>query len=238
MKKTIVHSASALVILAMTTVSWTAGAVQEASPSSAETKAMGRTNETTVKWIDISKIYSSNGGERFASVVLDPRSGVPTKNGAYRLAETNEMTDSIAAAAFVVISQKCSEATAILDRGGKEDVRLAFNGFSSAYALLPQPREKWHATAWILSRMGECYFRAGSFQQAKELFSDLMGCPGTIGNPWLHLRHGEVSFETGDLRRAADELIRAYMGGGKEIFAKEDKKYYEFLKTKAKGLEQ
>ncbi len=31
--------------------------------------------------------------------------------------------------------------------------------------------------------------------------------------------------------------MRAYMGGGKEIFRLESDKYYEFLKTKADGIE-
>jgi hypothetical protein len=42
---------------------------------------------------------------------------------------------------------------------------------------------------------------------------------------FIHLRLGEIAFESGDRRRAADELARAYMGGGREAFATEDPKY-------------
>jgi hypothetical protein len=38
-------------------------------------------------------------------------------------------------------------------------------------------------------------------------------------------------FELGDLPHANDNLTRAYMGAGEEIFAQEDKKYFEHLKT-------
>ena len=38
-------------------------------------------------------------------------------------------------------------------------------------------------------------------------------------------------------RCAADELARAYMGAGTEIFENDDPKYLEFLKTKLKSLD-
>jgi hypothetical protein len=59
-----------------------------------------------------------------------------------------------------------------------------------------------------------------------------MRCTGAIGNPFLHLRLGQVQFELGNHARAADELSRSYMGAGSEIFAKDDEKYFNFLKTK------
>jgi hypothetical protein len=61
-----------------------------------------------------------------------------------------------------------------------------------------------------------------------------MTCPGGLGNPFLHLRFGQILFESGDHDLAADELIRAYMGAGDEIFENEDPKYLNFLKTRAK----
>jgi len=45
-----------------------------------------------------------------------------------------------------------------------------------------------------------------------------MRCPGAIGNPFIHFRHGQCQFELGDLERAADELMRAYLGTGRKIF--------------------
>lgn len=51
-------------------------------------------------------------------------------------------------------------------------------------------------------------------------------------NPFLHLRLGQAQLELKNEVRAAEELCRAYMGAGKEIFAKEDPKYFDFLKTK------
>lgn len=61
-----------------------------------------------------------------------------------------------------------------------------------------------------------------------------MTCPGAVGNPFLHLRLGQVLLDLGDEAGAADELMRAYMGGGAEIFSLEEPRYLAFLGTKAK----
>jgi len=42
-----------------------------------------------------------------------------------------------------------------------------------------------------------------------------------------------VLFEAGELDSAANELIKAYMGAGEDIFLKDDPKYLSFLKTRA-----
>jgi hypothetical protein len=64
-----------------------------------------------------------------------------------------------------------------------------------------------------------------------------MACPGALGNPFLHLRFGQCQFELGELDRAADELMRAYMAAGAEIFKDQDPKYIAFLKSRAKDIE-
>jgi hypothetical protein len=48
------------------------------------------------------------------------------------------------------------------------------------------------------------------------------------------MRLGQCQFELGNKERAADELARAYMAEGSEIFKEEDPKYFAFLKTRLK----
>lgn len=60
-----------------------------------------------------------------------------------------------------------------------------------------------------------------------------MTCPDALGNPFLHLRLGQAQLNLGNEDRAADELMRAYMGGGPEVFEIEDGRYLAFLKTRA-----
>ena len=109
--------------------------------------------------------------------------------------------------------------------------REAIEKYIAALELLPEPKTDWDACTWLLTAIGDANFLGGHFEQARSALADAMHCPGAIGNPFIHLRLGQVQLELGDQKRAADELARAYMGGGAEIFSTEDPKYFEFLKT-------
>src|SRR5262249_45929397 len=104
--------------------------------------------------------------------------------------------------------------------------REAFDRFIEALNLLPEPAAQWNAGGWVLVALGENSVRAGGFEQADAPLTDAMWAPGTIGNPWVHLRRGQVKFELGDMERAGDELTRAYLGGGRAIFEGLDGKYF------------
>lgn len=128
-----------------------------------------------------------------------------------------------------------TKVTALSEQGDKlasqARYREAVGQYLEAMALLPEPKTQWGACTWLLAAIGDANFLGGHYEQAKSALSDAMQCPGGIGNPFIHLRLGQVQFELGDRPRAADELARAYMGAGREIFAAEKPKYFEFLKT-------
>jgi len=105
------------------------------------------------------------------------------------------------------------------------DARAAFRAFRAALELLPAPVQNWNAAGWLLVAMGECAIRTGDFAAALAPLKDAMHCPGTVGNPWVHLLLGRCRLELGD-ERAADELARAYMGGGRALFDGLDPKYF------------
>lgn len=113
-----------------------------------------------------------------------------------------------------------------------QDYSAAVSKYGEAWSLLPEPKDEWEASTWLLAAIGDACFLSGHFKQAHEAFAFSMHCPGGIGNPFLHLRLGQCEFEGDNESRAADELCRAYALEGKEIFAKEHPKYFEFLKTK------
>ena len=81
--------------------------------------------------------------------------------------------------------------------------------------------------------VGDANFLGGDYTAGRDNLSNAMRCPGAIGNPFIHLRLGQCQLELGNADRAADELMRAYMGGGEEIFDGQDPKYLAFLRTKA-----
>ena len=106
-----------------------------------------------------------------------------------------------------------------------------------AWDLLPEPKTEWEAATWLLAAIGDANFLGQDYTAGKDNLTTAMHCPGAIGNPFLHLRLGQCQLELGVLDRAADELMRAYMGAGTDIFKDQDPKYLRFLQSKAKGIE-
>lgn len=114
----------------------------------------------------------------------------------------------------------------------KGDPREAFQNYREALSLLPDPAEDWEAATWILAAIGDLYFGILRFEKSRAAFSDAVTCPGGLGNPFIHLRLGQCHFELGEMDRAADELTRAYMGAGEDLFQSADPKYFDFLKQR------
>jgi tetratricopeptide (TPR) repeat protein len=138
-----------------------------------------------------------------------------------------ELSDAIHAQ----VQALSAEGDAHADRG-EHDAALA--KYATALRLLPEPWQQWEAATWLLAAVGDTHFAAKRFDAARNALSDAMHCPGAIGNPFIHFRLGQSAFELGELDQAADELMRAYMGAGEEIFGSDDPKYLAFLKTRAK----
>ena len=109
----------------------------------------------------------------------------------------------------------------------------AIEKFNAAWRLVPDPKSDWEASTWILAAIADSCFILRKFYSAKQALGYAMHCPDAIGNPFLHLRLGQTFFETGEPEASADELMRAYMAAGADIFKNEDGKYLAFLKTKA-----
>lgn len=109
----------------------------------------------------------------------------------------------------------------------------AVTEYNKAWTLVPDPKNDWNASTWILAAIADAAFLGGYKTSALEALQYAMTCPGAVGNPFLHLRYGQVLFDSGEVDHAADELMRAYMGAGEKIFATEDTRYLEFLRTRA-----
>jgi len=176
-------------------------------------------------WLDTSKIYRDSEGGAFAHVVLDARAGIEQRRGNYVTAPADASVPLMPEETFLAISQSGHRAMQLMRAGGTEELRRAMLLLEEALTGLPDPSARWNANGWLLAHLAEVYFRTGRLTAARRALTDAMYCPGTIGNPWLHLRQGQVNYELSDMERADDELARAYLGGGREIFAKEDPKY-------------
>ena len=124
----------------------------------------------------------------------------------------------------------CEKGDELSSQNRYEDAVTEYN---KAWKLLPEPKNDWDAATWILAAIADACFLLGKKKSARQALEYVMTCPGAIGNPFLHLRLGQILFDDGEEAAAADELMRAYMGAGSDIFANDDPKYFAFLKTRA-----
>lgn len=105
----------------------------------------------------------------------------------------------------------CAVGDRLAEAGSYE---AAIAEYNKAWLVVPEPKSEWQASTWILAAIADACFLSGYKTSAREALQFAMTCPGAIGNPFLHLRLGQVLLDGGDENGAANELMRAYMGEG------------------------
>jgi tetratricopeptide (TPR) repeat protein len=105
-----------------------------------------------------------------------------------------------------------------------------------AFDLIPEPRERYAETTWVVASIGDVLLGEREWDKARQAFEDAIGLPGGLGNPYLHMRLGQAEYEVGNLGRASEELMRAYMGAGDELFRDEDPKYLSLVAGSARSV--
>ncbi|XQE68415.1 tetratricopeptide repeat protein [Pseudomonas sp. P3C3] len=108
----------------------------------------------------------------------------------------------------------------------------AIEKYNEAWSLLPDPKNEWEASTWLLAAIGDACFFSGYYTSGIEALQYSLTCPGGADNPFIFLRLGQCQFEKNEYAAATENLCSAYMLQGKEIFASESPKYFEFLKTR------
>ena len=109
-----------------------------------------------------------------------------------------------------------------------EDWQKARQTYREAQALLSSPSCQSEAAVWILGALADVEFLSREYEEALVSATSAIAAGG-LGNPFLHLRAGQAALELSRMDLAADELCRAYMGGGVEVFDGEDEKYLRYL---------
>ena len=109
----------------------------------------------------------------------------------------------------------------------------ALDQYEAAWQLLPDPKTDWPAATWILIAVGDVHSHNRDFAAAAETLNQSLNYPDGETNPFIWLRLGQSLFEIGDLNHAANALETAYKISGDELFADEDPKYLNFVKTQA-----
>lgn len=139
--------------------------------------------------------------------------------------ETNELPPKV----HETIQCLCADGDKLAADKRFED---AISKYDRAWQHVPEPKNRWNASTWILAAIADAAFLSGYKTSAREALEYAMTCPAAIGNPFLHLRLGQVLYDAGEHDLAADELMRAYMGAGTELFEPEDAAYLAFLRSR------
>jgi tetratricopeptide (TPR) repeat protein len=105
----------------------------------------------------------------------------------------------------------------------------ALSEYNKAFDEIPEPKQQWEASVWLIAAMGDCYFWLKEFDKALEYFRKLVVEYGEYKNPFAILRYGECLYETGNVKIAKEHLLTAYMMEGEEIFQECDKKYLSVI---------
>lgn len=124
------------------------------------------------------------------------------------------------------------EVRALISKASNEElVPKALRYYQEALNLLPPPIEDSSYSTQIYSAIGELYFLNGDYDQSFHYFSEAIRCKDALGLAHIHLRLGQLRFKRGEIERAKDELMRAYMASGMIIFQGEDAKYYGLIEN-------
>ena len=130
------------------------------------------------------------------------------------------MTDSkqLDQATTAKIKKLCADGYSLYDLG---DFKAALRTFYQAWVLLPKPQIDFEQSGWVLTSIGDTYFRLGQYQQSLEAISSALHCVNHTENPFLLLRQGQCLFDQQQLPAARKALFKAYQNAGITLFEKE-----------------
>lgn len=130
------------------------------------------------------------------------------------------MTDSnqLDEAATAKIKKLCAAGYSLYDLG---DFKAALRIFYQAWVLLPKPQIDFEQSGWVLTSIGDTYFRLGQYQQSLEAISSALHCVNHGDNPFLLLRQGQCLLNQDQLPAARKLLFKAYQNAGAALFEKE-----------------
>ena len=77
----------------------------------------------------------------------------------------------------------------------EEQFYQAINQYQKAFALIPSPFEIYEASTWVLVAIADAYWFMKEYEESLKSLRNAMHCVNALGNPFIHLRMGQVQFE-------------------------------------------
>ena len=122
------------------------------------------------------------------------------------------------------VTELSEQGNDLLDRG---DTKAAISAWRSALQLLPEPRRQWDAAVWLHASIGDAQRDDGDFNGALDSFRQAAASGDGYANSFVQLGIGICLYDLGRCEENTDPLLRAYMGGGEEIFEESDPMYLD-----------
>lgn len=122
----------------------------------------------------------------------------------------------------------CAQAYEQYDAG---DYRAGLRLFYRAWTLIPKPQVEFEESGWVLSAIGDSYFKLDQFQQGKEALISAIHCDNMRDNPFVHLRLGQCLHALGENESSLKHLRYAWARGGEKLYSKEAPIYRELAQS-------
>lgn len=125
------------------------------------------------------------------------------------------------------VRRLCADGYRLYDNG---EYRLALRSFYQAWLLIPKPQTHYTEAGWVLTAIGDSYFRLEQYQPGAESLQSALCCPGADQSPFTQLRLGQCLWQLGRYAEARKYLYRAYQSQGESLFQAEPQQYRRAIK--------
>src|SRR5262249_15427555 len=113
-----------------------------------------------------------------------------------------------------------------------EEYGDALARFQAAWDRLPKPKEAQEWAVQILAAIADAHFYLGEWEKCRDAVQHAFRCGAELDNTCSRLRLGQILYELGEEREAANWLVPVYLAEGREPFKADDPKYLEFFRSK------
>ena len=107
----------------------------------------------------------------------------------------------------------------------KQDYKSSIRFFYLAWVQIPKPQSEFVEAGWVLTALGDAYFRKHEYNLAIESLNSALHCPGADKNPLIPMRLGQVLWDSGNQNLARAQLFKAWQQSEGKMF-KSEKAYY------------
>ncbi len=123
------------------------------------------------------------------------------------------------------IEKLCQKAEQLIDQNKLANAqKLLFE----AYELVPELKEEWEESTYILVSLGDTYLWQDNFPKALDAYTDALKCLNADQNPYIYMRKGQCLAALGQTEEAIISLKKAYEID-QEIFEDEDPQYLKMV---------